>query len=359
MVKVICTIIASNYLGSARVLMQSVRNFEPDVRRVVLFIDEPPPDLEPDLFEVVTLKDLELVNEKAWCFKYQVVELATAVKARLLQFLFQKTGAEILVYLDPDIQVFHSLDPVWASVKTAAVALTPHYTRDFPDDGLWPHLQQCLQSGIYNLGFMAMRRCAETDDLLAWWHQKLTNFCLLEPTMGYFVDQKFMDFAPAFCTVNILKNPGCNVAFWNLHERSLEFADGQWQVGGQPLYFYHYSGYDLRYPDRLNHDIAVGQGLRREQLDGELIRRFCQEYGAKLIAARFAEYRARPYGHARFTSGRKISREVRKYYREHLEIQKTEEDPFASPFLEKKDEFLLWRSNLKHTFYRLRQRWRI
>src|ERR1017187_7472506 len=42
-----------------------------------------------------------------------------------------------------------------------------------------------------------------------------------------FVDQKWINLAPCFFeNVKILKQPGCNMAFWNLHERHLSSEGG-------------------------------------------------------------------------------------------------------------------------------------
>ena len=58
-----------------------------------------------------------------------------------------------------------------------------------------------------------------------------------------FTDQRWVDFAPSFFDHFILKDPTYNVAYWNLHERDLEWTDGRYLVNGQPLTFFHFSGF--------------------------------------------------------------------------------------------------------------------
>ena len=47
----------------------------------------------------------------------------------------------------------------------------------------------------------------------------------------------------------VLRDTACNVAYWNLHERTLErTTDGVYTVDGNPLRFFHYSGHDPHRP---------------------------------------------------------------------------------------------------------------
>ena len=43
---------------------------------------------------------------------YDVMELSTAVKPWLLRHLLERPGVDSVTYLDPDIQVFDSLDEI-------------------------------------------------------------------------------------------------------------------------------------------------------------------------------------------------------------------------------------------------------
>src|SRR5262249_51445438 len=51
--------------------------------------------------------------------------------------------------------------------------------------------------------------------------------------------------------VRISRHPGLNAAYWNLHERHFQSVNGQHFVNGQPLRFFHFSGYSLDKPDAL------------------------------------------------------------------------------------------------------------
>ena len=81
-------------------------------------------------------------------------------------------------------------------------------------------------SGAYNLGFIAVAPRDDVIALLAWWHERLAVDCIIDHATGYFVDQRWMDLAPGFVSdLHILRDPGYNVAYWNLSSRRLVKGD--------------------------------------------------------------------------------------------------------------------------------------
>ena len=67
-----------------------------------------------------------------------------------------------------------------------------------------------------------------------------------------FVDQRWIDFVPGLFPHYILRDPACNVAYWNLHSRDLTWTSDHYEVNGKPLRFFHYSGYELDKPHLLS-----------------------------------------------------------------------------------------------------------
>ena len=66
------------------------------------------------------------------------------------------------------------------------------------------------------------------------------------PDSGFFVDQRWVDFAAGLVPhLTILRDPGYNLAYWNLPKRDLRWdAEHGYTVDGVPLRFFHFSGYD-------------------------------------------------------------------------------------------------------------------
>ena len=84
-----------------------------------------------------------------------------------------------------------------------------------PRDGRKPTEAEILTAGVYNLGFIGMARGGDTGFMLDWWAERLERDCVLDPKRGFFVDQRWIDFAPGLVeSFHILRDPGYNVAYW-------------------------------------------------------------------------------------------------------------------------------------------------
>jgi len=66
-----------------------------------------------------------------------------------------------------------------------------------------------------------------------------------------FVDQNLLPLVLGYFSdfVRISRNLGLNIAYWNAHERNVKFFDGRWIIDGNPVVFFHMSGYRLTFPD--------------------------------------------------------------------------------------------------------------
>jgi hypothetical protein len=109
-----------------------------------------------------------------------------------------------------------------------------------------------MQTGVYNLGFIAVKRSHNSLTMLKWWETKLRHECIVDLTRGLFVDQLWANLIPAyFDKVLIDKYPGYNMAHWNLHERSLSNTKNGYMVNNVPLIFYHFSHYSPTRPEEI------------------------------------------------------------------------------------------------------------
>lgn len=72
------------------------------------------------------------------------------------------------------------------------------------------------------------------------------NYCFDDQENGLFVDQKWGDLILGlFDFVKIIRDPGYNVATWNLTTRKITGnEDSDWFVNDKPLKFFHFSAYD-------------------------------------------------------------------------------------------------------------------
>jgi len=249
---VVFTICARNYLAQAGVLGSTLSKHHPQLKLIVFILGEPTDGpAAPDHMVVISARDT--MTREEWnhrrCF-YDLLELSTSIKPACFRFLFDR-GARSAIYFDPDIQIFAPIDGLWAGGNADAEAiLTPHVLSPLPDDSYSPSDITIVQAGLYNLGFAALANTPRCRELLDWWHGKLHTMGRSDVHQGLFTDQKWMNFAPLLVEgTKVLRHPGCNVAYWNLHERIPRFAAGRWRVefrdgSNHDLVFFHFSGFD-------------------------------------------------------------------------------------------------------------------
>jgi glycosyltransferase involved in cell wall biosynthesis len=298
------TIVSKNYFALAATLAESYRRHHPGHDFIIALVDRADglvPASLPCGAEVIEIARFAVPDIGRFIYRYTVMELNTAVKPYVLADLFERRGYETLLYLDPDIWIHRPLDSIYEALSTASIALTPHMRRPFYDDRT-PGDVTILQSGTYNLGFLGLRAGETARRLLDWWSAKLYRDCIVDIPNGLFVDQKWMDLVPGFFPDHrIVHDPACNVAYWNLHERRLTHAGGEWQVDGKPLAFFHFSGYLPFSPQRLSkhqdrHALARLPALRA----------LTDAYAAALMANGYAESNAWPYAFATLGNGVRV-----------------------------------------------------
>lgn len=322
-----CTIVANNYLAYARVLAQSFCAAHPQGAFHVLIVDhrDPALDYRREPFVCWFVEELGIPAFRSLAFGYHILELATAVKPWFLATLHAALRCPAAVYLDPDILVLHDLGPIYQRLGAYDLVLTPHVTEPV-DDSLTPGERDFLLSGIFNLGFLGISFNERTLEFLDWWHRRLARYCLHAVELGLFVDQRWMDFAPAFLDrVAILREPGWNVAYWNLLHHQLEHRDGGWWTGGLPLRFFHFSGYDLARPEQ------ISRFQNRYTVNGRPdVAPLFAEYERRLKAAQDLRQPAIEYRFGRFSNGIRVPELARSLLRETDPEGCRWPDPFAT-----------------------------
>src|SRR6202011_462567 len=123
-----------------------------------------------------------------------------------------------------------------------------------------------------------------------------------------------MDFAPGLVhDLHVLRDPGYNVAYWNLPTRAVRRAGEGYTADGGPLRFFHFSGYDPERPDELS------RHQNRIRLSEEpALRELCDSYRAALLAHGYGEASDWPYDYDRLPNGLAIDATARSVYRQAL-----------------------------------------
>ena len=240
------SIVSKNYLAYARVLMESIAQVHPEYSRFLCLADRVDGYFDPkqELFQLVQADQIGIPFFYDMTLRYDIMEFNTAVKPFMFLWLFENTDLDAIIYLDPDIHVYSRFDLLEEKLEQeSSVVLTPHITSPL-EDGKNPNDHQIMQAGVFNLGFMAAKRNKDAQNFIRWWSRRLQTQCTVDFSNGLFTDQKWCDFAPCFVDqLTVLKDPGYNVAYWNLGQRNVHIsAAKKWQVDNRPLVFFHFSG---------------------------------------------------------------------------------------------------------------------
>lgn len=252
------TICSINYLAQARTLGDSLKITNPEIQFFIGLVDilhgvEFDKEFTPE-YPLIEIDKIDIEDFDEMAARYDITELNTAVKPFYFTYFFKKyTEAKNVIYFDPDIIVFQPLTELKNSLSKYPAVLTPHINTPI-EDRLTPNELNHLNTGIYNLGFVAFSRSEESLKYIKWWEDKLRYESLIDLCNGLFTDQNWMNFLPVFVpNTYIERNPGYNAAYWNLHERTFSLRDNTYFVNQEyPLIFFHYSGYDPAKPDELS-----------------------------------------------------------------------------------------------------------
>lgn len=256
--KIIFTICSNNYLAQAKTLGDSIKRNNPEYRFVIGLVDKFAPEIDYDKeigYELIPCEDIGIPDFDSLFQKYNIIELNTSVKPFYFKYFTENTpDLEFLMYFDPDLFVFSDLKELEADFGNDNILLTPHILSPIPIDGKSPQENVFLNHGIYNLGFIGLRKPATSEQFISWWCDRTYHLCYDELQNGLFVDQLWINLVPLFFKkVKISGHLGLNMAPWNLHERNVTSKPGNpiRLNDKQNLIFYHFSNYKFNNPDVL------------------------------------------------------------------------------------------------------------
>jgi len=314
-----------SYLPRALILVRTLREAHPDWVIWAVVTDEPPDDASGALLNefnrVVYAKDLGFDRFERWLFKHDVVEASTAVKGQMLRAIFAQ-GAEKVVYLDPDIAVFSDLTGIVEKLDRYSIILTPHQVCPNQSEGLIKDNElTSLKYGIFNLGFVAVRNDEVGNDFAQWWARQLYFACYDAIPSGIFTDQKWCELVPCFFDrVHIERDPGYNVASWNISTRQIKIGgDGRIFADGSPLRFFHFTKINTA------GDIMIEKNARDNVEVMELwnwYKRSLPEVGLEI---------PKNYWHyGNFDNGAPIPKAARLLFRERTDLFEYFDNPFST-----------------------------
>ena len=317
--RALALIATRNFLPFARLAASSFLAHHPEFHAFLLLVDGEPRDRA--VFaegRVVLLSEVGLDRVGWYAAKFTAAEFANALKPVFLRYL---SGiAENAVYLDSDIAVFSRLDEMIDQLDACDLVLIPHVLTPPPrPEQYWtrPSRSDLFNSGLVNAGCFAIR-LAKCREFLAFWEDaNLGPGAFYEPA-GYQTDQQHLNWAlVSMPGARLLRETRYNLAYWNLHERDFRAETApsgalEYTVDGQPLGFFHFSGYD------------IGERLRLSRYDGRhsvynmpAVAAILDWYSTQILASPAAGLRHEPYRFDRLANGFELNRFVRELLKKY------------------------------------------
>jgi lipopolysaccharide biosynthesis glycosyltransferase len=254
--KIIITVCSINYLAQAKALADSVIHHNPGYKLVIGLVDKINDQVDITSYaphRLLQVHEMNLPEFEEMYNRYNLLELNCALKSFFVRWGLDTYKPEYLFYLDADMMVHDSLASLEELLNQYSILVTPHITKPFPRDNLLPAEHTILKTGMYNAGFFAVKNDVTGNALINWWKERMVDEGYERPKDGYNCDQNWLNFAPLyFAGVKNVDHPGCNVAYWNFHEKDIEKRGEKVYVNNQPLLIFHYSGYSIKHPGEIS-----------------------------------------------------------------------------------------------------------
>lgn len=246
MIEHYCTYFNARYLARGLALFQSLVHYQSgEFVLWVLCLDDETyavlqafnlPHLRPVRLSELEAADPDLLRVKPT--RSAVEYFFTCSPAWTLYVLEQHPEIERLTYLDSDMLMFSSPQPIFDELAEASIGIIAHR---FP-----PHLQHLELYGRYNVGWLTFCRDENALACLRWWREKCIEWCYDRLEGDRFADQKYLDqWHDRFKGVKTLEHKGANTAPWNWMQYAITQRNGALYIDNDPLIIFHYQGLKL------------------------------------------------------------------------------------------------------------------
>lgn len=304
------TVATRSYLPAVAVLARSLVDVHPNARLTCYLAERETTgqDNYENLFKIIPVSKLKIPDFEIFVFQYGKLELCCALKPYVVLHQLRENEAETVVYIDSDMRVYCPFEDILkVSLSRGSVVLTPHlHTQTIPPDYLF-----VLRSGICNAGFMAFKNNDEAKNMLHWWSERVKKDCIGDTYAGLLYDQRWLDLAIGlFPFIYIERYPGINVAYWNLHEKSITSRNNVIMVDDKhPLCIYHFSGIS---EDKLSRYQNGGLESNGSDL---ILQKLAADYRSEIGETKKYYKELQEYTYGTFDDGSEISPEMREIVR--------------------------------------------
>jgi hypothetical protein len=223
------------------VMIESFLRFHPNASVRVLAIDlQTKQNLDvyfDNQIEVVNLLENTVLLDLFGTFKQDrtLAESIFTLKVYWINSLLDSVEANTkLIYADADLYFLDKI--VDFDFADWSILVSPH---------LFPKNRELLSSsGLFNAGCIGINVGKESRSILAWWRDKVLEFCGTSTAEGLYADQKYLDsFQSLGRDVRVFRQEGINTGMWQISlSRKLKKIGDNYFIGENPLNSFHFHG---------------------------------------------------------------------------------------------------------------------
>ncbi|MGE0088139.1 MAG: glycosyltransferase [Bacteroidales bacterium] len=238
----ICTYFDFNFLPRGIALYNSIKKFHSEFKFYVLAFDT-------ETYDYLTnLNDSRIVpisfqtynsffNTSIDNYEDKKEYYFSATPNICIYLLNQYPDIDILLYLDADVYLFSSLEPLYNEFGNNSIGICPHR--------LHPLVKLLTKNhGIYNVGVNLFRNNSVGKKCLNEWKLECESWYKGKSGyhLNYFSDQIFLDKWPERCSeVKVIQHIGIDVAPWNAANYKFRKENNILYVNDYPVIIYHFS----------------------------------------------------------------------------------------------------------------------
>lgn len=184
----------------------------------------------------------ELINSKN--NKEKMYEYYWSCKPYTIKWVMEKTGSDMVTYIDCDFMFFQSPEPIFKEADKASILIQPN-NFSFDEE------KQFLPVGYYCSCWESFKNNEQGYQVLDWWHKNCMEWCYAKFEGDKFADQKYLDkWRIMFKGVREIVNIGANIAPWNIQKYDLTNNKGKVLINDLfPLIYYHYHSFKMNLLD--------------------------------------------------------------------------------------------------------------
>jgi hypothetical protein len=306
------TMVSRAFVPHARVLARSFTRHHPGSKLWVFLVDDKDGRFneEEEPFHILRLYDLDVDLEELHRLELLFGGKMVAVLKPWLFSHFLARGATAAVFLDADCVIFDSLEPT-VEAAGSGVILVPHVLQPIPRDGMTPDETTILGAGMFNAGMFGVG--PDHGGFIEFLQERLRRECSFDAKNMRFNEQRWLDFVPSLFPHHIVRDPGVDVAYWNLHERPLSEHEGRLFAGDGLLKVFHFSSFDPRHigiGGKFELDPSSRIRVGRDPLFAGL----CEDYRRALMADEFEALHDEPFSFDTLPGGVPVYDSLRSIY---------------------------------------------